>query len=381
MSTDAPLRLALVTDIVTPYMVAVLEALARQCELTAIFCSDTGTRAMPWTFGELGFRHEVVGGLTIRRAHPDATDFYLSPRILAAIARARPDAVIAAGYSFPTLYASAYCGLRRRPLAIYSEGTSASEASLGRAQRVARAVLLRRAAAGVAISRPAAARFRELGLAPDRVFLAPYTTELEDLWEAARRRSYALDGPLRVAAIGRLIPRKGVDRLIEAAQRARDRGADVAVDLVGSGPAEDDLRRLVARLGMDGAVRFHGFVDQSELPARYAAAGAYAFPSTDDPFGVVLLEAMAAGLPVVASPRAGATGDLVVHGANGFAIDPDDLDGWADALAQLAADEALRERLGRAAHEATLGRTPDAAARGYLDAIETALGRRGANGS
>src|SRR3954454_11959556 len=115
MSTDAPLRLALVTDIVTPYMVAVLEALARQCELTAIFCSDTGTRAMPWTFGELGFRHEVVAGLTIRRAHPDATDFYLSPRILAAIARARPDAVIAAGYSFPTLYASAYCGLRRRP--------------------------------------------------------------------------------------------------------------------------------------------------------------------------------------------------------------------------------------------------------------------------
>src|SRR3954453_4014059 len=97
MSTDAPLRLALVTDIVTPAMVARLGAPARQCELTAIFCSDTGTRAMPWTFGELGFRHEVVGGLTIRRAHPDATDFYLSPQILAGLARARPHPVNAAG--------------------------------------------------------------------------------------------------------------------------------------------------------------------------------------------------------------------------------------------------------------------------------------------
>ena len=75
--------------------------------------------------------------------------------------------------------------------------------------------------------------------------------------------------------------------------------------VVGSGPEEAALRALTADLGLVEAVEFLGFVDQPGLPAVYEAADAFAFPTLDDPFGVVLLEAAASGLPLVASPFGG----------------------------------------------------------------------------
>ena len=370
------LRVVFVTDIVTPYMAAVFEALSRRSDLTVLFCAQSGSRAMPWAFGELPFRHQVIDGLTVRRRNPNGTDYYVSPRILRAIAAARPDGVVTAAFSGPTLYAAAYCTLRRKPLVIHSDGTSTTERRINRAQVLARRALLPRASVVVANSEPAADRFRELGVAPDRVFRAPHVTRLEPLRAAAQRRSYETAGPLHVIAVGRLIERKGLDRLLNAVRHARDLGADLTLELLGSGPSEEDLRRQVSELGLDN-VSFAGFVDQVDLPDRYAAADAFAFTSINESFGVVLLEAMAAGLPVVASPHAGATHDLIEDERNGLVADPDDVGALAAALARLAGDAALRARLGRAAHATTIDRTPDNSAAGYLRALRHALDHPG----
>jgi glycosyltransferase involved in cell wall biosynthesis len=366
-------RLTFVTDIITPYMAAVFEALAGLSQLHVVFCSASGTRAMPWDFaGALSFEHEVVSGLTLRRRNPDATDYYLSPRIARAVFRRAPDAVIAAGYSIPTAYAGLYCALRRRPLLIHSDGTSETERSLSRGQRLARRVLLPRAAACVANSGPAADRFREMGVPHDRIFMAPHSTNLAPMWEAARGRDYGSGAPLRLLTVGRLIPRKGLDRLVRATAAAVYRGADVRLRMVGNGPDEAPLRDLARELGIGERVALAGFMDQDELPSAYAEADAFAFPTLEDPFGFVLLEAAAAGLPAIASPRAGATADLIADERNGLVADPDDLDAMAAAIARLASDRDLRERLGRAAYESTLTRTPEAAARGYLEAVAAA---------
>jgi glycosyltransferase involved in cell wall biosynthesis len=366
-----------VTDLMTPYMVAQLEALAALTNLKVIFCSDSGGRALPWDLaGAASFEHEVIGGLTIRN-HSGGTPYYLSPRILWAIRRSRPDAVVAAGYSVPTAYASLYCAARGLPLVIYSEGTSSSERHIGRAQKLARRVLLRRAWSCAAISAPAAERFRELGVDPERIFLAPYTTNLERMWDVAEQRDYARAEPLRVLAVGRLIPRKGLDRLLKAVAAARESATAIELRVVGSGPEEEPLRRLASELGIAEQVSFGGFVDQDGLPAVYAEADAFAFPSLREPFGIVLLEAAAAGLPLIASPRAGATQDFVRDEHNGLIVDPDDTEALAAALVRLTGDAPLRERLGRAAHESTLERTPRATARGYVEGIDAARRRPG----
>jgi glycosyltransferase involved in cell wall biosynthesis len=368
-------RVTFVTDIVTPYMVTQFDALATQSRLHVIFCAQTGSRAMPWDLADrLSFSHEVIGGLSLPGHRGDGTDYHLSPRILRAIARSRPDAVIASGYSTPTAYASLYCTAFRRPLVIHSVGTARSEREFGTAQGLARKLFLRTAATCAAASAASAERFQELGVAPEKIFLTTHTTDLEAHWAVGRERSYEPGDALRLVAVGRLIPRKGFDRLLRAVATARDSGAAIKLRFVGTGPGEDGLRRLADELGIAGAVSFAGFVDQAELPGVYAEADAFAFPTLRDPFGFVLLEAAATGLPVVASPEAGATQELIDDDRTGLVAHPDDVDATARALARLAGDPALRERLGRAAHQVTLRRTPELSARGFMEAVEA--GRR-----
>jgi glycosyltransferase involved in cell wall biosynthesis len=370
------LRVTFLTDIPTPYMLEVLEALARVVDLTVVFCAHTGSRAMPWVrSGRYPFRHRMVGGLAIRSDVPDRADYYLSPRILAALARSRPQAVISAGYSFPTAYAATYCRLRASPLIIYSDGTSWYERRLGRHQLLARAVLLRAASACVAKSKPAAERFLELGVAADRIFLAPHSSTMNRLWRVARERNYTRADRFTVLTAGRLVPHKGVDRLLLAAARLERGHPPIRLVVAGSGPESGPLRRLAGELELED-VRFCGFVDHGDMPRLYAEADVFAFPTFDDPFGIVLLEAAAAGLPLVASRHAGATRDLIGEQDAGVIVDPADIDGFAAALAGFARDPERRRRMGRSAHVATLHRSPEDSAQGYLGAVEAALSDR-----
>lgn len=369
-SISPGVRIAFLTDIITPYMAAVLQALADTARLEVVFCSRTGTRGMDWEL-ELLFPHEVVGGLTIRRRSPDATDFYLSPRIFAALERARPEAIISGGFSFPSLYAAMYGVVKAVPLLIHSDGTTASEAQLGPHHHLARQVLRRLAWGAVANSRPAAERFAQIGFAEDRIFSAPHVTQLEPLWQVARQRRISESGRLRVLSVGRLIPRKGCDWLLRACAEARAAGVAVQLTVVGTGPDEARLRTLAAALQLP--VEWAGFVDQDGLAGVYAEADVFAFPTLDDPFGIVVLEAAAAGLPLIASPHGGATRDIVRDGDNGFVVEPRDTAATSATLVRLATDSQLRARMSRAAVEATRGRTPAASASGYLRAVQAAL--------
>jgi glycosyltransferase involved in cell wall biosynthesis len=368
-------RVVFLTDIVTPYMVAVLADLARRVELTALFCAHTGTRGAEWVLAEpLPFRHRVLGGLVIRSRNVDGADMYPSPRVLAALVAERPAVVISGAFSFPTMFAAIYARFAAARLIIHSDGTSQSEQHFGRLRLLARDRLLREAFACVGNSEPAAQRFIELGVDAGRVFRAPHSTNIAPFHEVARRRFATTPSsePLTVLHVGRLIPRKGVDRLLRAMAAA---SSDVRLRLVivGSGPEEAHLRDLAVALGIAGEVEFKGFVDQPGLPAVYAAADIFAMPSLDDPFGIVLLEAAAAGLPLVASPFAGASLDLVEDDRSGFIADPNDISAWADALRELARNPDLRRQFGARAHEVTLTRTPQRAATGYVDAVDAVL--------
>lgn len=234
---DPPPRVTFVTDIVTPYAVAVFSALAERCRLTAIFCSRSGSRGLGWQFpDELPFRHRILTGLTVGRRTPDAADIHPDPRILTAIAASRPDAVISGGFSAPSLYAAAYARFTGTRHLIHSDGTHDSERGIGTAQRLLRRFFARVSDGAVGNSVPAARRFVELGWSPDRVHLAPHSTDIAAFHDVGRRRSYDAAPPLRLLCVTRLIPRKGVDRLIDASARARAAGADLELVVAGTGP-------------------------------------------------------------------------------------------------------------------------------------------------
>jgi len=364
------LRVCFITDINTPYMAPVFEALAARCELTVLFGSKTGSRAMAWSLAAPRFRHRVVGGPAIRRS-ADAADIYPSPRVLAELRRARPDVVISGGFSFPSLYAAAYCRTSRARLLVQSDGTSRSEAGLGRDQRLTRALLARAAHGAVGNSRLATERLAELGFEP--VFDAPHSTDIERFLDVGRARVQRADGAIRVVTVGRLLAAKGIDLLLRAVAQARDQGVAVSVTIVGEGDDEPRLRALASELALTD-VHWQGFVEPGDLPAQLARADLFAFPTLGDTFGIVLLEAAAAGLPLVCSPHAGAAGDLVRDGETGFVVEPRDTGAYAGALITLAGDAGLRRGMGRAAHELASRRTPADTAAAYLAAAtEVAL--------
>lgn len=160
-------------------------------------------------------------------------------------------------------------------------------------------------------------------------------------------------------ASARFIEKKNLRRLIEAyagyrhAKAGKSEGSVACLDLIllGDGELRPQLESLVARLGLQGFVHMPGFKQYPELPVFYGLASAFIHASTSEQWGLVVNEAMAAGLPVLVSDRCGCAPDLVKNGVNGFTFDP--LDANALSALMLKIDDGERDLvcMGQASRE------------------------------
>lgn len=153
-----------------------------------------------------------------------------------------------------------------------------------------------------------------------------------------------------VATVAHLIPEKGVDYLIRAVAQQSER---VRLVIAGDGPESGRLRALGAELRLGRRLEMIGLTN--EIPTVLAGADVYAHPSLAEAFGLAIAEAMACGLPVVAS-RVGGIPELVEDGQTGLLTEPRDVGGLARALDQLASDPALRRRMGALARQRAVER-------------------------
>lgn len=212
------------------------------------------------------------------------------------------------------------------------------------------AAQLRRARLVTVCSRAAREHLRELyGPAAGEVELVHHGMPSSS--DAPAPRPERGDRPFRVLGAGRFVPKKGFHHLVAAAALG-----DFEVELMGDGPERKKLQSLVAERGLAGRVRFSGFADAAGLAAAFARADAIAAPSVVAPDGDrdgvpnVLLEASAAGLPVIAS-NAGGIPDFVEDGRTGLLVPPGEAAAIADAVKRLEADAELGARLVRGARE------------------------------
>jgi rhamnosyl/mannosyltransferase len=153
-------------------------------------------------------------------------------------------------------------------------------------------------------------------------------------------------GAPRALFIGRLVKFKGVDVLL----RALERVPDVRLDIVGSGPEGPRLRTLAQALAITDRVRWYGEYPDEDLPRRMADADFLVLPSvtTEEMFGLVVLEAMAAGRPVITTAVPSAVREVNVPGVTGLEVPIRDVGALANALAVLAGDPARRQQMGDA---------------------------------
>lgn len=166
--------------------------------------------------------------------------------------------------------------------------------------------------------------------------------------------------PFRVLIVSRLddLSYKGIDTCIDAVRRLVDRGHELEVRVVGSGPCEHELDDLAATRGLAEHVVRVGSVTDDQLRAEYAQAGVAVLVSRfrrgraprGEGLGIVPLEAAAAGTPAIVA-RVGGTIDTVLDGETGFVVDAGDVDALADRIERLVSTPGLRERLGGRARQ------------------------------
>jgi glycosyltransferase involved in cell wall biosynthesis len=166
-------------------------------------------------------------------------------------------------------------------------------------------------------------------------------------------------------------PHKNHRTLLEAFAKVVAVRDDAVLTLTGaSGSAEGAVKSAIEGLGLSNKVRRLGRVPAEQLDALFRDAVALVYPSTYEGFGLPLAEAMATGCPVIASDR---TALPEVVGDAGILLDPDDVDGWANAMLRLLGDQSLRAELITSGRERTRSLSPEEAARRQVDVYRLAL--------
>ena len=202
-----------------------------------------------------------------------------------------------------------------------------------------------RCAHAIVANSPAAARQLDSeGLPAQRVHVIPNGVSVE------RFNGRAFSGrPIRtILTVANLRPEKAHEVLLAAAARLRSRHPHIQFLIVGDGPRAAELQALAATLGVQRQVTFLGH--REDVPALLARADAFVLPSRSEAFPNGAIEAMAAGLPVIAS-RVGGLLDLIEDGRNGLLVSPDDPEALAAAVESLIVSPARAEALGASARE------------------------------
>lgn len=164
-------------------------------------------------------------------------------------------------------------------------------------------------------------------------------------WDlVAFRQRYARPEEKIIFYVGRLVPEKGAQILLEAAPKILTYSPATKIIIAGTGPMASSLRARAEELAISDQVVFTDFIDDPTRNALYAVADVAVFPSTYEPFGIVALEAMAAGVPVVVGDTGGFR-EIVIHGVNGLKCYPGDPDSLANNVLTLFHDPALAASL------------------------------------
>ena len=385
MAQDEPVRVVVVSPEPTPYRSPLFDLISErpEVELTALYAAQT-VAGREW---DVEPRHRAVflPGLRLPGARRVLRhDYPLTPTVFRALREHNPDVVVVNGWStFPAQAAIAWARTHDVPYLLLVSSHDAADRPRWRelARRPFVPPVVRGAWGAFALGTLSRESLLANGVRPDRIRLFANTIDVEAYADAcdrlaAKRQELresfgAAAGDVVVLSVGRLVREKGFATLLRAAATAED--PRLLLVVTGSGPQAAELTDLARTL--DIRLRLPGHLPPSRLLEAYAAADAFALLSDWEPWGVVVNEAAACGLPLVLSEHVGAAADLLVDGVNGFLVPPGDIRAAADALRRLATDERLREQAGARSRELIRDWGYEPSVESFVDTVREAAGR------
>lgn len=362
-------------NIPAPYMIERFNAIAERgnIELEAWFDARTKP-GRSWTIDEATWRFPYR---YMRRVRVGWRTISLPTTLLAA---RRPDLLVSL-YATPSfLLGLSIAWLRQWRTALWVEVTFDAWVRRRPWKDLVKRAVFRRVDGIITPGQDGRAFALRYGAPSARVHIARHVVDVNyfaSKTAAARPARDQLRSELGLAGIvfvyvGRLWWGKGIRTLIAAYRDVeRTLPGEASLLIVGDGTDQAQIEQMAKADGL--RVKLAGFHQKTDLPRLYAVADVFVFPTLGDPYGLVIDEAMAAGLPIISTTAAGEIGERVVEGVNGHLVAPGDAEGLAAAMRHLVADAGVRREMGLRSAEMIATYTPDRWAEAFERAVVAIL--------
>ena len=371
-------RIVILTEIIAPYRIPVFNALAERegVDLHVIFLAETDPTQRQWRVHkeDIRFSYEVLPSW---RRRIRGQTVLLNWGTEKALQQTAPDAILCGGYNyFASWTALRWAERNQVPFFLWAESTKKDFRRGDRWTESLKIGFLRRCQGFVVPGQASCDYLAGYSVPLGKIFVAPNAVDNQFFEQHSFRVRQQADFHRRELNLpprfflfaGRLVKEKGIFDLLDA-YRALLAGLrrEIALVFVGDGPARAELGR---RAGDEaGLIVLAGFAQRERLASYYALAEALVFPTHTDPWGLVVNEAMACGLPVICSDAAGCAEDLVQGCENGLIVPARDIAQLSAAMAKVAADSELRSSMGQHSRERIQSYSPEACAAGMAQAV------------
>jgi glycosyltransferase involved in cell wall biosynthesis len=376
-SLDRRCRVAVVTGLPTPYREPVFSELSRRDSIDLrVFYATEGHRDVGW-IGQNQQRD--YDHCFLRNAMPEwgrRLPFigYATLGLTAELRQFDPDYLLVYGYNQLSQWlAFAYADRRRIPFALRSDSNALldtrSDWKSHLRRRLVRSIVAR-AHAVLPVGSINKLFWEKLGATDRQIFMAPYAVENERI---SRLASHAIRdplGPVRLIYVGRLLPRKGVDILVSAFNQLVGT-KDVQLTIVGDGPQRTELMNMQTKAARSRTI-WKGKLSNPQAMESLGQADLFVLPSRYEPWGLVVNEAMAAGLPVIAHRHVGAAIDLIVSESTGWTLEDHSVDTMLHLLQQAVADRERLKEMGQRAQDQITAWSIQSTVDGMVAAIQDA---------
>ena len=326
------MKILIITNIPNPYRIPLFNELNIQLgekgmQFKVIFAAQTySRRKFVLDLNDCKFEYAFLGSEQLSFGNTEKTTFRYG-NLSEVLTTEKPDRIIVSGFSIATMKVWWYTRRKKAEFLIWSGSVTTKGKGAGLVRTMQRRFLAAYSAAFIVYGKGAGKYMESLGVASKKIFKAINTVDtvfFSQKTAELKEKAVLSDNKHRLSYVGYLSERKNVGQLLQCIRLLASERTDFILDLIGDGDAKADLQRQVRELKLDDFVRFPGFKQKHELPEYYASTDVFLFQTGFDIWGLVLNEAMAAGLPCIASPKPGAVDDLILDGETGYVIDFND---------------------------------------------------------
>jgi glycosyltransferase involved in cell wall biosynthesis len=329
---DVMKKVVLITNIPNPYRVPLFNELSKQLKnenthLKIIFATKTYKRRLfQLNENDFHFDYCYLNNEAITVGNNSENSYFTYKGLFEQLKNEKPDSIIVSGFSSATVKVFSYSLFNRVPYIIWNGSIAKKGRKDSFIRTLQRRFLTYFASAFVAYGTKAKTYLMSMGASEEKVFIATNTVDTSFFEKETEKQRAILvdDGIHHFIYLGYLVPRKNVGLLIEIAKILKTQRNDFCIDILGDGESKNALESKVKEYQLLDQIKFHGFKQKEELPPYFAKAKALLFQTDFDIWGLVLNEAMAAGVPCLSSVNAGASEDLIVNGDNGYIVDYQD---------------------------------------------------------